>query len=457
MDFISNIGNKRNSRKTNSRRPYTRRTSISSVSSISTSNINTSSINAKKEKTLASLNKLDVFPNYTPQPHNVSVESFINSKPDRLWINTDFSQPNTDDEEDEEKEDLFTQVAKQLDLSAEQFASFSDEQSPITPRVVPKKSRSTTKKSAPSNVIKILSRKQQREKGISYDLILEVAYYIRTSDSWLECFIEDGGMQIIAKELGTIHKKQDRTQNDHKIELEILKCLDTLMNKKSGLQEAFKHARIIDNFCISLISPFIPARTQACESLTAFCFLPNGRSMVLHGMELLKQYGPEFSRFDAWIQALEKTLDGRGKMGSAVGASNDLKMTGMVGAGDSQITQYMFISVLFINTLIRPDLIEDRKERLLVGYELEQAGISNVFSKMGVLNHEHINLAIQKFRDDIEADTIQEEMESYYDLDPVSVFQLLIEATQDTPAYQHLHNILCFLLKIQDNPEKRYV
>lgn len=39
------------------------------------------------------------------------VESFINSKPDRLWINTDFSQPNTDDEEDEEKEDLFTQVA----------------------------------------------------------------------------------------------------------------------------------------------------------------------------------------------------------------------------------------------------------------------------------------------------------------------------------------------------------
>lgn len=179
--------------------------------------------------------------------------------------------------------------------------------------------------------------------------------------------------------------------------------------------------------------------------------------MVLHGMELLKQYGPEFSRFDAWIQALEKTLDGRGKMGSAVGASNDLKMTGMVGAGDSQITQYMFISVLYINTLIRPDLIEDRKERLLIGYELEQAGISNVFSKMGVLNHEHINLAIQKFRDDIEADTIQEEMESYYHLDPLDVFHLLMEASQDTSTYQHLHNILCFLLKIQDNPEKRYI
>lgn len=113
------------------------------------------------------------------------------------------------------------------------------------------------------------------------------------------------------------------------------------MNKKSGLQEAFKHARIIDNFCISLISPYIPARTQACESLTAFCFLPNGRAMVLRGLELLKKYGPNYGRFDAWMQALEKTLDGRGKMGSAVGASEDLKQTGMVGAGDSQITQYM--------------------------------------------------------------------------------------------------------------------
>lgn len=64
--------------------------------------------------------------------------------------------------------------------------------------------------------------------------------------------------------------------------------------------------------------------------------------MVLRGMELLKRYGPNHLRFDAWMQALEKTLDGRGKMGSAVGASEDLKQTGMVGAaGDSQITQYM--------------------------------------------------------------------------------------------------------------------
>lgn len=68
--------------------------------------------------------------------------------------------------------------------------------------------------------------------------------------SWLERFIQDGGMQILAKELGSLHKKKDRyeqfnilinnnsnnaflrVQNDYKIEFEILKCLHTLMNKK---------------------------------------------------------------------------------------------------------------------------------------------------------------------------------------------------------------------------------
>jgi hypothetical protein len=93
----------------------------------------------------------------------------------------------------------------------------------------------------------------------------------------------------------------------------------------------------------------------------------------------------------------------------------------------------------------------------MLSCELEQAGINNVFSKMESLNHEHINLAIQKFRDEIEADTYQEEMEAYYNLDPYSVLQRLMTAIQDTPAYQSLHNILCYLLKIQDNPEKRYI
>jgi hypothetical protein len=119
-------------------------------------------------------------------------------------------------------------------LIAEVFASLSDEHSPLTPSITstttPSLSNTTatttsskSRKATPPNFVKILAK---QKKGITYELILEVSYYIRTSDgyvftdhlkisltplrSWLERFIQDGGMQIIAKELGAIHKKQNR-------------------------------------------------------------------------------------------------------------------------------------------------------------------------------------------------------------------------------------------------------
>lgn len=94
-----------------------------------------------------------------------------------------------------------------MDLSAEQFACLSDKESPITPKIVSKKpshlklkannrnhhtsfgaaaaavnttNTATKKSSAPPNYIKILCK--QKQKGITYELILEVSYYIRTSD-----------------------------------------------------------------------------------------------------------------------------------------------------------------------------------------------------------------------------------------------------------------------------------
>lgn len=81
--------------------------------------------------------------------------------------------------------------------------------------------------------------------------------------------------------------------------------------------------------------------------------------------------------------------------------------------------------------------------------------MTKVFEKMERLNHEHINLAIQKFRDEVEADAVQEDMEEYTNLDTTQICEMLLTNTQDTPSFPNLHNILCFLLKIQDNPEKR--
>ena len=62
--------------------------------------------------------------------------------------------------------------------------------------------------------------------------------------------------------------------------------------------------------------------------------------MVLKSMELLKEYGSGYGRFDPWLNSLERALDGRGKMGSMVGASKDLRFAGMAGNPDTHLMEY---------------------------------------------------------------------------------------------------------------------
>lgn len=63
--------------------------------------------------------------------------------------------------------------------------------------------------------------------------------------------------------------------------------------------------------------------------------------MVLHGMEVLKKSKNATGRFDTWLDAFEKILDARGKMGSLVGASKDyLKNTGISGNIEENLIEY---------------------------------------------------------------------------------------------------------------------
>lgn len=50
-----------------------------------------------------------------------------------------------------------------------------------------------------------------------------------------------------------------------------------------------------------------------------------GHSYVLKGLDNLMTVKGDHGRFDAWFTILEATLDGRGKMGSLVGASEEIK------------------------------------------------------------------------------------------------------------------------------------
>lgn len=92
---------------------------------------------------------------------------------------------------------------------------------------------------------------------------------------------------------------------------------------------------------LSLTSPSITTRKLVCEQLIFLCHVevPQGHGIVIQGMEKLKDYKQEHGLFDGWLKKLEDVLDGRGRMGSLVGASEDVKRLGSHGF-DSQLIEY---------------------------------------------------------------------------------------------------------------------
>lgn len=106
--------------------------------------------------------------------------------------------------------------------------------------------------------------------------------------------------------------------------------------------------QIIHAIATSLISPRLTSRQLSAEMLVFFCHLTDqthrtGLSMVQTAFDQLEQrlnaaitdISQKVGRFEVWLKQLEQTIDGRGRMGSMVGVSNDLK-----GQDDHSLVEY---------------------------------------------------------------------------------------------------------------------
>ena len=101
--------------------------------------------------------------------------------------------------------------------------------------------------------------------------------------------------------------------------------------------------------CHSLLSPNFACRALAVELLVFIAHYDEhedqrvGLSIVLNAFDQLEirlnstitDIANKVGRFDAWIKQLETTVAGRGRMGSTVGLSKDLK-----GTDDNAIHDY---------------------------------------------------------------------------------------------------------------------
>lgn len=67
---------------------------------------------------------------------------------------------------------------------------------------------------------------------------------------------------------------------------------------------------------------------------------PKGHALVVQGMDKLREIQNNYSRFDPWLKTLSAVLDGRGRMGTIVGASTDVKQIASKGNSDIPMIEH---------------------------------------------------------------------------------------------------------------------
>lgn len=212
------------------------------------------------------------------------------------------------------------------------------------------------------------------------------------------------------------------------------------------------HPQCIYNIVLSLVSPPIQTRKLVCEILAFVCHvdLPKGQEIVLKGLDKLSEHLGEFGRFDAWLKLLEVTLDGRGKMGSLVGASEDVKK--MAAGGDNHLSDFALSNMMLVNSLV--SVIEDVEIRLHLRNQLNASGLNSIMQKMLDFNNEQLKRHISIYRQMSENDT-EEVMDICNEKimtnmnDPRDCFERILDKVEGTRSYNFFLSALQHILMIQ--------
>lgn len=113
-----------------------------------------------------------------------------------------------------------------------------------------------------------------------------------------------------------------------------------------GAEQALAHPIIVNHIASSLNTPHIPSRKVALEILTFLCYWNDGshHELVISSLEALSAANSESGPYAFWFKSLEGVLLGRGKMGSLVGASEEIRKNAGL---ESSLNEYA-VSTFFL-------------------------------------------------------------------------------------------------------------
>ncbi|KAK4962639.1 hypothetical protein LTR10_000266 [Elasticomyces elasticus] len=234
--------------------------------------------------------------------------------------------------------------------------------------------------------------------------------------AWVRQFVDAQGQVALTNTLGKINKRQQSgpapasvaangtvgaggNERDLDREYDVVKCLKALMNNKYGADDALRHDTVVMALCGSLTSPRLNTRKLVSELLTFLCHWASGAGhlKVVGALDQLKGLQGENGRFDAWMRIVEVTIDGRGKMGSLVGASDEVR-SGGIGM-ENLLMEYAVTSLFLVNSLVdAPEGPGNLKLRCHVRAQFVSCGLKRLLGKMEGFQYEVINKQVERYR-----------------------------------------------------------
>ena len=234
------------------------------------------------------------------------------------------------------------------------------------------------------------------------------------------------------------------------------------MNNRYGADDALNHQQVVVALVSSLISPRLSTRKLVSEVLTFLCHWADGDGhiKVLQAMDHAKHQQGETGRFDSWMRIVEVSIDGRGKMGSLVGASEELR-SGGIGM-ENLLMEYAVASLFLVNMMIdAPE--HDLQLRCHIRAQFGASGIKRILTKMEDFRYEVIDKQIERYREneaiDYE-DLLQREGSSMRDSlqgevkdmqDPAQIVDAIMGKVHGSRTQDYFLSALQHMLLIRDN------
>ncbi|CAL9733133.1 protein Bni1p [Monosporozyma unispora] len=245
------------------------------------------------------------------------------------------------------------------------------------------------------------------------------------------------------------------------------KCFKVFVVLSEGLKEFTKHQIMTDTIARGLFSSRLSTRKMATEILVCMLKTHEDREesfnvilrsidssfaigQNLHMATYFKKYPESFSTItletelkvvQCWLFALEQTLNGRGKMGSLVGASDDFRKHD----GENSILEYVLWELVFINDFCSSsgNILQRRKLRA----KLENYRLLRIMNIMKTLDYEKINIELENYEnaklDDFNSLLEDERKDTNIDLNnPLSLLRNLWESCKNTPNEQLLVSLV---------------